>query len=166
MASILRKVWVSYDPCSCRQTDSHCGLLLAIWRPYRAKFSAPIQTLTCSSLSLLEICNPESNTGLHGFPETEVKEMKCLGLGGGGVDSLRLGVICWSKLILPDSWFSCFRYSGSTLKAPMISDRFFTLLNQIQVFKNQTWKLQTVRKDTPMHTTPHINDQTGLTLLQ
>lgn len=36
--------------------------------------------------------------------------------------------------VLPDSWFSCFRYSGSTLKAPMRSALFFTLLDQIQVF--------------------------------
>lgn len=38
-------------------------------------------------------------------------------------DSKRIQVKC-----LPDSWFSCFRYNGSTLKAPIMSALLFTLL--------------------------------------
>lgn len=81
-----------------------------ISQSFNYDFPGAVQALTCSSVPSLKMCNYKCNARLMPVPGDSIG-------------------------ILPESWFSCFRYSGSTLKAPMRSALFFTLLNQIQVFK-------------------------------
>lgn len=123
---------------------------------------------TCSSLDLLlyiyqrwTIMTVMNTRGYEGFRWFQAKGNEMSGgrehYGWLGVMSPLIVIlkVNWSELILPDSWFSCFRYSGSTLKAPIMSALFFTLFNEIiktnKKKTTQTLILQRVRTYTPMH---------------